>query len=485
LSHSASNPPEPRADDLAFTSAHRQAELIRRREVSPTDLVRLYLDRIERLDPMLNAFVTVDAEHALAAARHAEKTLGDSSPPFHGVPISIKDMHDTAGLRTTSSTRALRDHVPEADSASVRRLRLAGFVFLGKTNVPELGSIGTTESELNGVCRNPWDTSRSTGGSSGGAAAALAAGLCPVSHGSDGAGSIRIPASCCGVFGLKPSRGRVSIAPWAPLNGYATEGPLARSVEDAAALLDVIAGHTAGDPFYAPPPERSFVAESRLPPGPLRIAYTTTTPNGLTVDPVCRAAAERTAELLEGLGHRVEAAAPDWSEDGLVESFLTVLQAGIGVFADAHDVSLLDPVNRDIHARAESVSSAAYMSSLARLQRLARRIAPFFETYDVLVTPTLGLPPVLTGWYFDGEGGFFDQIARDEKYWRYVPLWLGLFNLAGNPAVSLPLAWTDDGLPIGVQIVGRPFDEATLLRLSAQVEEARPWKQAIPSVAMT
>jgi amidase len=472
-----------RANELAFATATHQADLIRRREASPTELVRMYLERIERLDPVLNSYVTVDAEGALAAALEAEKTLDDSSPPFHGVPISIKDLHDTAGLRTTSSTMAFRDHVPERDSTSVNKLRRAGFIFLGKTNVPELGSIGTTESGLNGVCRNPWDTSRSTGGSSGGAAAALAAGLCPISHGSDGAGSIRIPASCCGVFGLKPARGRVSIEPWAPLNGYATEGPLARSVEDAAALLDVLAGHTPGDPFDAPPPVRPFAHESRLRPPVLRIAFTATTPNGLEVDPVCRAAAEGAALLLEALGHHVEAAAPDWSQDGLVETFLIVLQAGSGVFASENDVSLLDPVNRDVHARAERVSSATYMSALARLQRVARRIAPFFLEYDALVTPTLGLPPVPTGWYFDGEGGFFEQIAREEKYWRYVPLWLGLFNAAGNPAVSLPLAWTDDGLPIGVQIVGRPYDEATLIRLSAQLEEAQPWRHAIPPLA--
>jgi amidase len=215
----------------------------------------------------------------------------------------------------------------------------------------------------------------------------------------------------------------------------------------------------------------------------LRIAFTASTPNGLEVDPACRAAVESAAVLLEALGHRVEPASPDWSETDLVETFLTVYQAGIGVYSEDNDVSLLGAVNRDVYARAESVSSAKYVSSLARLQGVVRRIAPFFGEFDALVTPTLGLPPVPTGWYFDGEGGLFEQIAREEKYWRYVPLWLGLFNVAGNPAVSLPLGWTDDGLPIGIQIVGRPYDEATLIRLSAQLEEAQPWKQAIPSLA--
>ena len=466
--------------EIAFASAREQARLLRLREIGPVELTQVYLERIERLNPALNAYVTVDADGALAAAAEAERTLGPESPPFHGVPISIKDLHDTAGLRTTSSTKAFRDYVPEKDGTAVNQLRRAGFVFLGKTNVPELGSIGTTESELNGVCRNPWDTSRSTGGSSGGAAAALAAGLCPVSHGSDGAGSIRIPASCCGVYGLKPSRGRVSIEPWAPLNGYATEGPLARFVEDAAALLDVLLGHTPGDPFVAPSPSRPFVEEASVRPSHLRVAFTTSTPDGLAVDPACATAAEDAAFLLESLGHHVEEAAPDWAAEGLVETFLTVYQAGIGAYADGNDITLLEPLNRDVFARAESVSSAKYTSCLGRLQRVARRIGCFFEDFDLLVTPTLGLPPVPYGWYFDGDGSPFGQIARDPKYWRYVPLWVGLFNVTGQPAASLPLARTDDGLPIGVQIVARLFDEATLIRVSAQLEEARPWRDAIP-----
>ena len=243
-------------DGLAFLSATEQAELVRREEVSPTELVELYLERIERLDPELNAYVTVCAEEARTAAA-GELPEG----PFRGVPLPIKDLNETAGVRTTFSSRAFADYVPEFDSAVVRRLKEAGFILLGKTNTPELGSTAVTESVLNGACRNPWDTTRTPGGSSGGAAAAVASGMAPAAHGSDGGGSIRIPASCCGIFGIKPSRGRVSPAPYGGLEGLSTSGPLTRTVLDSAALLDVMAGYETGDPYWAPPPERPFADE--------------------------------------------------------------------------------------------------------------------------------------------------------------------------------------------------------------------------------
>jgi len=258
------------SDELAFTPALELAARVRRGEISPVELTELFLERIDRLDPKLNAFVTVDADGALAAARAAEASPSDA--PFHGVPIPIKDLNETAGLRTTYSTKAYAKYVPEFDAAVVRRIREAGFVVLGKTNTPELGTIAQTESELNGACRNPWDVSRTPGGSSGGAAAATAAGLCPLAHGSDGGGSIRIPASCCGLFGLKPSRGRVSPSPYGSgALGISTSGSLARTVRDAAALLDAMAGYETGDFYVAPAPERPFLEEAERAPGRLRM----------------------------------------------------------------------------------------------------------------------------------------------------------------------------------------------------------------------
>ena len=258
------------------------------------ELVDVYLERIERLDPELNAYVTVCADEARAAARAAEDAPAER--PFHGVPLPIKDLNETAGVRTTFSSRAFADYVPAFDAAVVRRLKEAGFILLGKTNTPELGSTAVTESELNGVCRNPWDPGRTPGGSSGGAAAAVAAGLAPAAHGSDGGGSIRIPASCCGLFGIKPARGRVSPAPYGGLEGFGTSGPIARTVLDAAALLDVMQGYETGDPYWAPPPERPFAEEVGSDPGRLRIAVTTTPPIDVPVDPVCTAAAEDAAQ---------------------------------------------------------------------------------------------------------------------------------------------------------------------------------------------
>ena len=297
-----------------FASATEHARLIRAGEVSSVELVRLYLERIERLDPELNAFVTVRAEEALAEARAADAALGEG--PFHGVPIAVKDLTATAGIRTTYSSRAFADNVPDFDTAVVRRIREAGFVIVGKTNTPEFGTTAFTESELNGATRNPWNPERTVGGSSGGAAAAVAASLLPLAHGTDGGGSIRIPASCCGVFGLKPSRGRVSTAPFPSLEGLSTSGPISRSVADAAGFLDVIAGYEPGDPWWMPSPERPFADEVGEEPGRLRIAFTSTPPYDTPVDPDCVRAVESAATLLARLGHEVVEATPPWTDPG-------------------------------------------------------------------------------------------------------------------------------------------------------------------------
>ncbi|HEX5246189.1 MAG TPA: amidase [Gaiellaceae bacterium] len=451
--------------DLAFAPALELAARIRAREVSSVDLVDLYLERIEQLDPVLNAYVTVDAGGARAAAREPREG------PFAGVPISIKDLTETAGLRTTLSTKALADNVPAFDTATVRRIREAGFVVLGKTNTPEFGTIGMTESELNGACRNPWDTSRTPGGSSGGAAAATAAGLCPIAQGSDGGGSIRNPASCCGLVGLKPSRGRVSPAPWGSGSlGLGVNGPIARTVRDAAALLDVMSGNETGDFFFAPEPERAFLAEAELEPGRLRIAFTLTPPVDVPVDEACAAATLATAALLAELGHDVREATPPWNDPELAQHFVRVWQAGPALMGI--DFDLLEPINRALAQDAVGTPSPDMTSSVYRLQAEARKIVAFWDDVDVLLTPTLALPPVPIGWTYEDTDG--DAHAAFARQFLFTPF-TAVFNVTGQPAVSLPLHWTDGGLPIGVQLAGRPFAEATLVRLAAQLERARPW----------
>jgi len=460
-------------DDIAFASALELAARVRAREVSPAELVDLYLARIERLDPQLNAFVTVDADGARAAA------AAELTGPFAGVPLPIKDLNETAGLRTTYSCKAFAGYVPDFDAAVVRRIRDAGFVVLGKTNTPEFGTLGITESELNGDCRNPWDPTRTPGGSSGGAAAAVASGMAPAAHASDGGGSIRIPASCCGLVGLKPSRGRVSPAPYGSGSlGLGTSGALTRTVRDTAALLDVVAGNEPGDFYVAPAPERPFLAEADLPPGHLRIALTLDPPAQIPVDPVCAAAARDAAELLAGLGHDVVEQTPPWRSDELMLHFIRVWQVGPAV-AGVDDLSLLEPINRALAEDAHATPSHAHAAAVLELQAIVRRVVAFWEGVDVVLTPTLALPPVPIGWTYEDTGGDPHlAFARQTLFTPFTPL----VNVTGQPAVSLPLHRSPDGLPVGVQLIGRPFAEATLIRLAAQLEEARPWAHRRPPV---
>jgi amidase len=450
-------------DELAFRPALELAELIRRREVSSEELVRLYRERIERLDPELNAYVTLADDEPAPREGH-----------FAGVPISIKDLHETAGLRTTFSCRAFADHVPQFDAAAVRRLRDAGFVVLGKTNTPEFGTIGVTESELNGACRNPWNTSRTPGGSSGGAAAALAAGLCPAAHGSDGGGSIRNPSSCCGLVGLKPARGRVSPAPYgAGLLGLGTSGALTRTVRDAAALLDVLAGYESGDAWWPPPPpERPFADEPGTPPGRLRIAVTAEPPVDVPVDRACADAARGAGELLAELGHDVVERTPPWRSESLLRNFVTVWQAGVAVWRV--DPELVEPLNRALMEDADATTSTDLAVAVIELQAHARGVVRFWEEVDVVVTPTLALPPVPVGWAA-AESDPRAQFGRNIYFTPFTPL----VNVTGQPAVSLPLS-ESEGLPIGVQLIGPPAGEALLLRLAAQLEEAQPWAERRP-----
>ncbi|HEU0246056.1 MAG TPA: amidase [Gaiellaceae bacterium] len=461
--------------ELAFLSAVEQAHLIRAREVSSVELVQLYLERIEALDPQLNSFVTIRAEDAIADARASDENSGEA--PFRGVPIVVKDLTATAGIRTTYSCLAFAANVPDFDTAVVRRIRGAGFVILGKSNTPEFGTVAFTESDLNGATRNPWNLELTPGGSSGGAAAALAAGLAPIAHGTDGGGSIRIPASCCGVFGLKPSRGRVSSAPFTSLEGLSTAGPLSRTVADAACLLDVLAGYEPGDPWWAPPPERPFAETVGEHSRPLRVAVTSTPPIETTVHAECVTALSSAASLLDDLDHELVDATPPWSEPGLLDDFITVWQVSPTLYPV--DAELLTPLNRGLAEEARSTPAASYAAAVARLQMAARRIVEFWLEFDIVLTPTLALPPVPIGWQEVGVSDALEQLRRNTLFTPFT----AVANLTGLPAMSLPLHWSDDGLPIGVQAIGPPAGDALLLSLAAQIEAARPWAHRHPPVS--
>jgi amidase len=447
------------------------AAAVRRREVAPAELVEEAARRLETVEPRLNAFVTTCFEEALAEARGA---LPDG--PFRGVPIAIKDLTDTSGLRTTYSCRALAENVPAQDAAVVRRLRQAGFVVVGKTNTPEFGTTAVTESELNGACRNPWDLSRTPGGSSGGAGAHVAAGVLPLAHGSDGGGSIRIPASCCGLVGLKPSRGRVSAAPHGdgalPLTQHC---PLAWTVRDAAGFLDAVAGYEPGDLFRAAPPARPFAEEAGAEPGRLRIAVTVEPPIPYPVDAPCADAASDAAELLAGLGHEVVEATPPWRDEGLLERFGYLWRMGPGVYGVPFE--RLEPLNRALAEAAAATPALDYLGAILALQRFCRRAVAFWDDVDAVLTPTLAKLPVPVGWVTEPDDPW-EQFRRAAEFTPFT----AFANLSGQPAVSVPFA-TASGLPVGVQLVGRVGDEATLIRLAAQLEQARPWAGRRPPVA--
>jgi amidase len=453
-----------RARGTALTDALGLAAQVRAGEVSPRELAEQAIARIERTNPELNFLVT-----------EAFDVPEPADGPFRGVPMLVKDLTETAGIRTTFSSRAFADYVPEGDAAIVRRMRDAGFTILGKSNTPEFGITCVTESDLNGACRNPWNTSRTPGGSSGGAAAAVAAGVLPLAHGSDGGGSIRIPASCCGLFGLKPSRGRVSPAPY--VSGsleLSQSGGLSMTVRDSAAFLDVLAGYEAGDAHWAPPPERPFVDEVARDPGRLRIAVTTEPPIPYDVDPRVASVARDAADALATLGHDVVEATPPWRDESLLWAFARLWQLTPALYP-VTDPSLLMPINRAQHAQAHATSSVEYAQSVGGLMRHARRVVAFWDDVDVVLTPTLAKLPVPIGWIFEPDDPW-QQFERGGQMTPFTPL----VNVTGQPAASVPFG-SVDGLPVGVQVIGPPAGEALLFRLAGQLEEAHPWR--LPELA--
>jgi len=466
--------------ELAFAAATEQADLVRRKEISPVELVDIYLDRIEAINPVINAYVTVAAEQARASARQAEATIaeGGDLPPFHGVPISIKDLTATAGIRTTYGCAAWSDRVPDTDDEVVARIRQAGFIILGKTVTPELGPINVSEPPGYPPGRNPWDPERSCGGSSGGAAAAVVAGLCPISQGSDGGGSIRNPSAWCGAFGLKPSRGRISDAPRSQ-QFFTVNGPISRSVGDAAALLDVMAGPAVGDIYWAPPPPLAFGAGWTRSPGRMRIAYNARTADpDLPVDEAWMDAVADAARVLEGLGHVVEEVdLPNFAsgDDSMLADMLLLMVASMAA-RDLPAEETLTTWSRGLIELGRQASGSQVMAAEERISRACRHVVQFFEHYDLLLTPTVAQPPPMVGEFAELN---MDGVMR---LWAYTPF-TGLWNTTGQPAVTIP--WTIDhrGLPVAVQLVGLPTDEMTLLQVSGQIEAAHPWSGLRPPTA--
>jgi len=459
--------------ELHDLSALEQGVAIKAGEVGSLELVEHYLARVERLDAELGAFVTVTPERARASARRA----GDG--PLAGVPTAIKDLNSTAGVRTTYGSTLFADFVPDFSDELVLRIEAAGMVSLGKTNTPEFGSPCYTEPAVAPPAVTPWDTSRMAGGSSGGAAAAVAGGLVAVAQGSDGGGSIRIPASCCGLVGLKPTRGRISGSPmYGEITGLATAGPLARTVRDAAALLDVMAGRAVGDPFWAPEEAQSFLAACDREPGRLRIArFSTPVIADTEVDPECSRAWEDASNLLESLGHDVVDIEPPLSRDAVpvFETCWAVLTALSTVNLPAEATAQLRPLTRWLGEWGARISGPEFGLALGELRRVAARTLATVASYDAVLTPTLADPPLPLGALRDDD----DPAADFEAQKRFTP-WTSIWNVTGSPAVSLPLHQTPGGLPVGVMLAGRPGGEAALLSLSAQVEAASPWRERHP-----
>ncbi|MBF6591520.1 MAG: amidase [Ktedonobacterales bacterium] len=467
--------------ELLTHPAVELAELIRAGEVRARELVEAALTQIEaRKD--LNAFTLVDAEGALAAAEAIQP--GDPRP-FAGVPLAIKELNAVSGQPLTMGSGLFGDFRPSYDAYVVRRLRDAGFISVGRTAAPEFGIVPVTEPRRFGPTRNPWDPARTPGGSSGGAAAAVAAGILPVAQGSDGGGSIRIPAACCGLVGLKPSRGRVSSGPDLGDSFLSVNGMLTRTVADTAAILDVLAGYEVGDATWAPPPTEPFAHAATRPPRPLKIALTIASPLGTPVDPLNASAARDAATLLASLGHTVEEVTPPaWESTELLPFFMVLWAGGIAamtrwgaqITGRAPAPALVEPLTWMFYEQGTTLTAADYMGAMAQLQGHARQLIGFFETYDLLLTPTLAQRPLPIGELNTcGE----NPLAEFQKAALFTP-YTAVFNVTGQPAISLPLYQGTDGLPLAIQLVGPPLGEGLLLQVAAQLEAAHPWADRRP-----
>lgn len=461
------------------------AELVRQRKVTAEDLLESAIARVEARNPAVNAVI-------MKLYDYGKKAIAEGLPdgPFRGVPFLMKDLTSAvADVPMTRGSKFFSDTPPApADSEHMQRLKRAGLVVFGRTNSPELGLSLTCEPQFYGPTRNPWHTTRISGGSSGGAVAAVAARMLPMAHASDGFGSIRAPAACCGLVGLKPTRGRNTFAPAAGegLGSLATEHAVTLSVRDSAALLDATRGPGSGDPYVAPPPARPYAQEVGAHPGKLKIAWTATTPNSVAVDGECLRVLAETVSLCADLGHQVEQCDPEIERDAVVPTFLTLAAANTAVNISRHPVSGRPAREEEVERitwltarRGEALTSADYVRATQTAHRLGRQMAAFHSRWDVLLTPGLGMLPPKLGW--------IDMMLDDhDEYWRRVfsfspfTVW---FNLTGQPALMLPLGKDPTGLPIATQLVARYGDEATLFRLGAQLEAARPWFDRKPALA--
>ncbi len=469
--------------DLAFTSASELLRLISEKQVSPVELTELYLRRIEELDPQLNSYLTVDHEGALQFAKKAEAatTRGESFGPLHGLPISIKDLEPTKGIRTTSGSLIFRDRVADEDSIVVERVRQAGAVILGKTNTPEFGMSGTTENRLGEPCRNPWNTDRTSGGSSGGAGAALASGLCPLATGSDGGGSIRIPSSFCGVYGIKPTQGRVPQYKGASSSGIANQlsqsGPMSRTVRDSALLLQVLAGHNRRDPISLrePPPDLVEAVDREV--AGLRIGWSADF-GFAAVDREVVETTSQAALAFGDLGCTVDEADLVFESafDAFMVVFCTNLYTAFGHLMEDQRAHLADYVVRILEL-GRAHTGADYSRALGYFDRLKAQFADLFSKYDLLLSPTMavsafpiGQPPT----EIDGR--------KVDPWFGYLPFTFPI-NMIGHPAASVPCGFSHDGMPIGLHIIGRLGDESTVVAASAAFERARPWANLRPPVS--
>jgi amidase/6-aminohexanoate-cyclic-dimer hydrolase len=453
------------------------AALVAKRQVTPLELLNAVRRRLEAINPKLNATAQVFFDTAEAQIKQ-----GLPAGPFKGVPFVLKDLgQQLAGTITSYGSRVFKDNTPDFDSTLVARYKQAGLVIFAKTTSPEFGLTTTTESVLFGKTRNPWNLERTSGGSSGGSSALVASRVVPMAHGSDGGGSIRIPASCCGLFGLKPTRGRVPLGPtqFEGWNGCSHHHALTISVRDSAALLDISGGAEQGSPYFSPPPERAFLKEVGADPGKLRIALAIATPAGTPLDPECKKAATEAAKLCESLGHKIEEAQPPIEDAWMREAFLTVLRVSLARTLDDAAKPLgrpvtdkdVEPVTWLLAQAGRAVTSVAYSRAIATMHQVGLAMAKFQQKYDVILSPTLAKPPVALGVLSLSPANIAQYTKDVTEFGPYT----AIYNVTGQPSMSVPLHWSADGLPIGVMFSGRFGEDATLLRLAAQLEKAKPW----------